>query len=356
MNFRETRSGRTAPVGPLELHTEIGAIDVGETHACVALPAADRGICLVPSPSGFLQSPATIDLSPDGSYRVARSSGSSTLSRFREAMQTGEHYRVQGHTLDAMAATGLFIESLLQNVREFSGQPMTEAVISASGGLSMAQTAYWTDAFHRAGVGVARVLRDATASALCLTRMPVWEDRDARVALVVHLGRRSLDVAVCGFGDGVIECMATSHQDELGSEAYDAALTDVLLSKLMDQREDPTREDVRSDLMVEAARARTTLRLEPEASLVLPHFWETLTGSRHARIGVDRDAYGEFTQKLSHSLRRCSHHTIERSSRAPEEIDTVLLCGEAPGSLESAMSFEISVQKPGSSIGFGKPP
>ena len=100
---------------------------------------------------------------------------------------------------------------------------MTDAVITVPAYFNDAQRQATKDAGKIAGLNVLRIINEPTSAALAYG----LDNGNPQKILVYDLGGGTFDVSVIDIGDNVIEVLATSGDNHLGGDDFDARLVDV---------------------------------------------------------------------------------------------------------------------------------
>jgi molecular chaperone DnaK len=121
--------------------------------------------------------------------------------------------------------SAMILQKLKQDAENYLGETVTQAVITVPAYFSDAQRQATKDAGTIAGLEVLRIINEPTAAALAYGLEK--QDQDQCV-LVFDLGGGTFDVSILQLGDGVFEVKATSGNNHLGGDDFDACIVDWL--------------------------------------------------------------------------------------------------------------------------------
>lgn len=143
--------------------------------------------------------------------------------------------------------SGYVLAKLVAAAEEFSGRPVSKAVISVPAYFTDAQREATVTAGRIAGLDTVRIIREPVAAALAYG-LDAQEDQ---TVLVFDLGGGTFDVSLLEVGGGVIEVLSTGGDASLGGDDWDAAI----MQWLVDSHLKPARVDVRDPRLVANLRA-----------------------------------------------------------------------------------------------------
>ena len=167
------------------------------------------------------------------------------------------------------------LQKLKRDAEAYLGETVTDAVITVPAYFSDAQRQATKEAGEIAGLNVSRIVNEPTAAALAYG----LDKGDDQTILVFDLGGGTFDVSLLEIGEGVVEVKATSGDNHLGGDDWDARVVEWMVKKFKDnngvdlgadkiakQRLQEAAEKAKIELSSSRARPRSTCRTSPTAS------------------------------------------------------------------------------------------
>ncbi|HEX2360275.1 MAG TPA: molecular chaperone DnaK, partial [Solirubrobacterales bacterium] len=179
------------------------------------------------------------------------------------------------------------------------------------------------DAGKIAGLDVKRIINEPTAAALAYGLDK--EASDERI-LVFDLGGGTFDVSILEIGDGVFEVKATSGDNHLGGDNWDAKIVDWIVAEFKkDQGVDLSQDKRALQRLYEAAeKAKIELSATQETQISLPFITAVEGEPKHLEMKLNRAKLSELTSDL---LDRVVGPVKQALSDAGGEVDHVILVG-----------------------------
>ncbi|HKZ26306.1 MAG TPA: Hsp70 family protein, partial [Rubrobacteraceae bacterium] len=118
--------------------------------------------------------------------------------------------------------SAMTLQKLKRDAEEYLGEEITEAVITVPAYFEDAQRQATKDAGRIAGLDVKRIINEPTAAALAYG----LDKEGEQTILVFDLGGGTFDVSILELGDGVFEVKATSGNNHLGGDDFDAKIVE----------------------------------------------------------------------------------------------------------------------------------
>ena len=142
------------------------------------------------------------------------------------------------------------LQKLKRDAEEYLGEEVTEAVITVPAYFEDAQRQATKDAGRIAGLNVKRIINEPTAASLAYG----MDKEDDQTILVFDLGGGTFDVSILELGEGVFEVKATSGNNHLGGDDFDAKVVEWMVSEFKKAEGiDLSKDKMAAQRLVEAA-------------------------------------------------------------------------------------------------------
>lgn len=213
---------------------KIIGIDLGTTNSCVSVVENGAPV-IVPSNSGNQTTPSVVAFTKNGERLVGESArrqavtnADRTISSIKRHMGTDWSIRIDGKEYKPQTISAMILMQLKKDAEEFTGEKITEAVITVPAYFNDIQRQATKDAGRIAGLQVKRIINEPTSAALSYG----LNHGEPQKVMVYDLGGGTFDVSVIEIGDGVIEVLATSGDNHLGGDDFDARIKDWLIKTI----------------------------------------------------------------------------------------------------------------------------
>ncbi|MBW4537734.1 MAG: molecular chaperone DnaK [Myxacorys chilensis ATA2-1-KO14] len=234
--------------------------------------------------------------------------------------------QIRGRHYTPQEISAMVLQKLKQDAENYLGESVTQAVITVPAYFSDAQRQATKDAGTIAGLEVLRIINEPTAAALAYGLEK--QDQDQCV-LVFDLGGGTFDVSILQLGDGVFEVKATSGNNHLGGDDFDACLVQ-WMSDAFKQQEGV---NLASDKMAlqrlrEAAeKAKIELSGTLSTTINLPFITADETGPKHLEAELTRAKFEELVGKLIQATLDPMEQALKDAALTTEDIDRIILVG-----------------------------
>lgn len=234
--------------------------------------------------------------------------------------------QIRGRNYTPQEISAMILQKLKQDAENYLGESVTQAVITVPAYFSDAQRQATKDAGTIAGLEVLRIINEPTAAALAYGMDK--QDQDQCI-LVFDLGGGTFDVSVLQLGDGVFEVKATSGNNHLGGDDFDACIVNWMMETFKQQEGI----DLRTDKMAlqrlrEAAeKAKIELSGTLSTSINLPFITADETGPKHLEMELTRTKFEELASQLIQGTLDPMEQALKDAELTTEDIDRIILVG-----------------------------
>ena len=288
--------------------SKVIGIDLGTTNSCVSVLEGGKPV-VISSAEGGRTTPSIVAFVKDSSERIVgqvakRQSVTNSVNtvysikRFigRSWDETEQersrvpYTAVKGKdsTVDVQIGdraytpqeiSAMILQKLKQDAENYLGEEVTQAVITVPAYFTDTQRQATKDAGAISDMEVLRIVNEPTAAALAYGLDK--QDQD-QIVLVFDLGGGTFDVSVLQLGDGIFEVKATSGNNHLGGDDFDAMIVDWLVADFK-QKEgiDLAADKTALQRLKEAAeKAKIELSSAPSTLISLPFIASDATGPK----------------------------------------------------------------------------
>ena len=174
---------------------------------------------------------------------------------------------------------------------------MTDAVITVPAYFSDAQRQATKEAGEIAGLNVSRIVNEPTAAALAYG---LDKGESDQTILVFDLGGGTFDVSLLEIGEGVVEVKATSGDNHLGGDDWDAKVVEWMVKKFQGNNGvDLSKDKIALQRLNEAAeKAKIELSSSSETTVHLPYITHGESGPLHFEEKLTRSEFQKLTSDL----------------------------------------------------------
>lgn len=307
----------------------IVGIDLGTTNSAIGVWRDGRAE-LIPNSLGSFLTPSAVSIGADGEILVglpARerqvSHPSQTATVFKRYMGSGRVTKLGQQRLRPEDLSALVLRSLKEDAERYLGEPVTQAVITVPAYFNDRQRKATKRAGQLAGLTVERLLNEPTAAALAYGIHQ--KDVQSRF-LVFDLGGGTFDVSVLELFEGVIEVRASTGDNQLGGEDFNAVLIELFNSRYREQLGD-LRNNESSALFQrvrdQAERCRRALSSQPSAQMRV--VWNDAT----YELEVTAEEFEKASAGLLDRLRSPVIRALQDGQVRSDMLDEVILVGGA---------------------------
>jgi molecular chaperone DnaK len=221
--------------------------------------------------------------------------------------------------------SAMILQKLKRDAEEYLGEEVSEAVITVPAYFEDAQRQATKDAGRIAGLNVKRIINEPTAASLAYG-MDKVEDQ---TILVFDLGGGTFDVSILELGEGVFEVKATSGNNHLGGDDFDAKVVEWMVSEFRRAEGiDLSKDKMAAQRLVEAAeKAKRELSSTTSTNINLPFITADQNGPKHMDLTLSRAQFNNLTADLVEATAGPVRQAMEDAGLQPGQVDQVILVG-----------------------------
>ena len=221
--------------------------------------------------------------------------------------------------------SAMILAKIKADAEAFTGESITQAVITVPAYFNDAQRNATKDAGKIAGLEVLRIINEPTASALAYG----LDKKVDQTIAVYDLGGGTFDISILDVGDGVFEVKSTNGDTFLGGDDFDQRIIDYIADEF--QREQGI--DLRSDrqalqrLKEASEKAKIELSTVTQTDINLPFITADASGPKHLNVTLTRAKLEQITDDLiERSIKPCKQ-ALQDAGLTADDIDEVILVG-----------------------------
>lgn len=353
-----------------ELMAKVIGIDLGTTNSCVAvMEGADARV--IENAEGARTTPSMVAFMKDSERLVGQAAKRQAVTnpdntlyaikrligrRFDDPIVQKEigvspFKIVKGDNGDAWVeaagekyapsqVSAFILQKMKETAEAFTGDTISEAVITVPAYFNDAQRQATKDAGKIAGLDVLRIVNEPTAAALAYG----LDKKNTGMIVVYDLGGGTFDVSILEIGDGVFEVKSTNGDTHLGGEDFDGAIIEYLAAEFKKEQGIDLKQDrmALQRLKEAAEKAKIELSSSTQTDVNLPFITADQSGPKHLNIHLTRAKLEALVGALvERTLEPCKKALKDAGLRA-NEIDEVVLVGgmtRMPKVIETVKGF-----------------
>ncbi len=307
-------------------------IDLGTTNSVVAvLEGGDPTV--IANAEGSRTTPSVVAFAKNSEVlvgevakRQAVTNVDRTIRSVKRHMGTSWSTQIDGKTFTAQQISAFVLQKLKRDAESYLGEPVNDAVVTVPAYFNDAQRQATKEAGEIAGLNVLRIVNEPTAAALAYGLDKGQKDQ---TILVFDLGGGTFDVSLLEIGEGVVEVKATSGDNHLGGDDWDARIVEHLVKTFKNNNGiDLAQDKIALQRLAEAAeKAKIELSSSSESTINLPYITLGQAGPLHLEVKLTRSEFQRMTADLLDRCKAPFHQVIKDAGIAVSQIDHVVLVG-----------------------------
>lgn len=307
---------------------KIIGIDLGTTNSCISVMEAGKPVVIV-NTDGGRTTPSIVAFTKTGerlvgdvAKRQAVTNHERTVASIKRHMGTGFRVGIDGKDYSPQEISAITLQKLKADAESYLGETVSEAVITVPAYFSDSQRQATKDAGRIAGLDVKRIINEPTAAALAYG----LENEQEQKIMVYDLGGGTFDVSIIEIGDGVIEVLATSGDNNLGGDDFDQRVINYLVDEFKKQEgEDLSKDNMAMQRLKEAAEtAKKELSTKTTANILIPFI---CAAGKNLDITLSRAKFDELTADLVQRTMGPVENALRDAGVSANELDKILLVG-----------------------------
>src|SRR5829696_2867769 len=221
--------------------------------------------------------------------------------------------------------SAMILQKIKRDAEGYLGEEVTEAVITVPAYFEDAQRQATKDAGRIAGLDVKRIINEPTAAALAYG----LDKEGEQTILVFDLGGGTFDVSILTLGEGVFEVKATSGNNHLGGDDFDAKIVEWMVQEFKKAEGiDLSKDKMATQRLVEAAeKAKKELSSTTSTAINLPFITADANGPKHLDLTLSRAQFNQLTADLVEATAGPVRQAMQDAGLGQGDIDQVLLVG-----------------------------
>lgn len=313
-------------------------VDLGTTNS-LGVMAINGNVQLIPNLSGSYMTPSAVRLAKEGIQvgypaRMQKDTVPGSVAvQFKRMMGTDEKIRLSGRKFAPVELSSFVLASLVKDAETFSGEKITELVISVPAYFDEKQRRATRQAGERLGIPVTRLINEPSAAAIALRK-----DREMETVVICDFGGGTLDVSVVDSFENVISIVAIAGDNHLGGMDIDLLIAREFAGQL-DADWNSLGEEDQNRLLSIAEQAK--IRLGSKERVELPFTFHGTSKNLHlSSMEMDR-----ILKPVIARIRQVISKAVSDSGLAFDEIDRLALVGGSSHlqALRSALAASLKI-------------
>src|SRR6476469_4019953 len=307
-------------------------IDLGTTNSVVSVLEGGEPT-VIANAEGSRTTPSVVAFAKNGEVlvgevakRQAVTNADRTIRSVKRHMGESWSVDIDGKKYTAQEISARILMKLKRDAEAYLGETITDAVITVPAYFEDAQRQATKEAGEIAGLNVLRIVNEPTAAALAYGLDKGEHDQ---TILVFDLGGGTFDVSLLEIGEGVVEVKATSGDNHLGGDDWDAKVVEWMVKKFKDNNGvDLSKDKIALQRLQESAeKAKIELSSSSETTIHLPYITHGESGPLHFEEKLTRAEFQKLTADLLERTKAPFRQVIKDAGLDVAKIDHVVLVG-----------------------------
>jgi molecular chaperone DnaK len=240
----------------------------------------------------------------------------------------GTNYRVHldHREFSPEQISACILQKLKLQAQQYLNEKINKAIITVPAYFDDAQRLATRHAAEIAGLEVARIMNEPTASALAYG----FNRTGQKAKLVIFdFGGGTFDVTILQMDEGVLQVKSTNGNNRLGGDDFDQRITNWLVRLIQEQHGLDVSEDKLALQRIKEASENAKIELSglPSAQIRMPFLGMVNGEPVHVDTELFRPEFDKFTEDLVTATARPIENALKDAKMAAEQIDHVLLVG-----------------------------
>lgn len=306
-------------------------IDLGTTNSSIAVLDGDKPTVLLHEDDGLV--PSCVGLDAEGSIIVGQQARNQavvfpdrTVLSVKRRMGTSESLALGGSEYSPQQISSFILKSLVDRAERVLEREVSRAVITVPAYFTDVQRKATKEAGEMAGLAVERIINEPTAASLAYTA----GSKDAAKLLVYDLGGGTFDVSVVNIEQGVVEVLATTGNNRLGGDDFDALIVERLNKHLVSESGDrslSTNRQVQARLLRAAEEAKCKLSNQPYVTIAEDNLAIVDGKPVNLTYELNRLEFETDIQDLLNNTLQDVSKALTDAKLRSQDLDRVLLVG-----------------------------
>lgn len=314
----------------MAIQEPIIGIDLGTTNSEVAFLENGAPRVLKFKDDGIV--PSCVALDQKGNIIVGREARNqilvnpkATVCSIKRKMGTSEKVRMGKEHYKPQEISAFILKALKRRAESVLGCSISKAVITVPAYFTDAQRYATREAGEIAGLEVVRIINEPTAAALAYGA----EKEENQRILVYDLGGGTFDVSIVTIENGVVEVMASTGNNHLGGDDFDAKIVDRLIEVLDSEYglKDASDPILRARLKRAAEAAKIDLSDNPFATVQEDHLGHVRGKPVHLKYELSRMEFEDMIRDDIMETMEAVTKAMRDASLLPGAIGKILLVG-----------------------------
>ncbi len=313
-------------------------IDLGTTNSVVSVLEGGEPT-VIANAEGGRTTPSVVAFAKSGeslvgeiAKRQAVTNVDRTIASVKRHMGTDWSTTIDDKKFTAQEISARVMQKLKRDAEEYLGDTVTDAVVTVPAYFNDAERQATKEAGEIAGMNVLRIINEPTAAALAYGLDKGKEDE---LILVFDLGGGTFDVSLLEVGkdpeDGfsTIQVRATSGDNRLGGDDWDAKVVDWLVSRVKNTAGvDLSKDKIAMQRLREASeQAKKELSSATSTNISMQYLSMTENGPVHLDEKLTRAQFEDMTSDLLDRTKTPFEQVIRDADVKLSDIDHVVLVG-----------------------------